>query len=192
LPLFEKADRTSMPANTSPAMPFGPASRADTNRARSLGRLAAVQALYSLAQSEASVDDVLRDFVSGRLGRVAIADHPGSGQEIYVEMPEGDAEILVDLVRCCQARGEEIGGIIAASLSAGWPVDRLEVLVRCILSAGIAELMCRPDIPPRATVSEFVDIAKAFYGGAEPGMVNAVLDRAARALDRLPATPAPT
>ncbi|MDX2223270.1 MAG: transcription antitermination factor NusB [Rhodospirillaceae bacterium] len=185
-----------MPANASPPLPsdHGPSntvSRAGINRARSAGRLAAVQALYTLAQSEATADEVLRDFVSGRLGGVAISENVDTGQETYIELPEGDAELLVDLVRCAQARGDEIGRIIAASLSAGWPAERLEVLVRCVLSAGIAELMCRPDIPPRATVSEFVDVAKAFYSGAEPGMVNAVLDRAARALDRMPAPPAP-
>lgn len=181
-----------MPANASPPAPSEQASRQRLNRARSAGRLAAVQALYTMAQSDASADDVLRDFMSGRLGGVAIAEHPDSGQEIYVALPEGDAEITVDLVRCCQARGDEIGRMIAASLSSAWPVDRLELLARCILSAGIAELMCRRDIPPRATVTEFVEITRAFYGGAEPGMVNAVLDRAARALDRMPAAPSPT
>jgi N utilization substance protein B len=72
-------------------------------------------------------------------------------------------------------------------LSSDWPAERLELTVKAILRAGISELLARADIPPRATISEFVDVAHAFYPGAEPRMVNAVLDRVARALGRLDA-----
>lgn len=152
---------------------------------RSTGRLAAVQAIYFIVQSDAVVDDVLRDFVSGRVGRAAIAENPDTGQEIYVDLAEADSGLLVDIVRCWQDRREDIERLITQSLSVGWPAERLELLAKCVLSAGTAELLSRPDVPARVTISEFVDIAKAFYAGPETGMVNAVLDRVARAIDRL-------
>jgi N utilization substance protein B len=42
--------------------------------------------------------------------------------------------------------------------------------------------MFRDDIPARAVISEYVDVARAFYDGEQPGFVNAVLDKLARSL----------
>jgi N utilization substance protein B len=155
----------------------------DRTLARRAGRLCAVQALYQILQADADTDAVLRDFMSGRQGRMTLTDD-GSG-EAAIEMPEPDSELLVDLVRCAAARADEIRAIVGGSLSSGWPLERLEPLADCVLRAGIAELLCRTDIPAKVTVSEMVEVAKAFYDGPEPGMINAVLDRAARALGRL-------
>ena len=157
--------------------------RAVTRRA---GRLCAVQALYQILQADADPDAVLRDFLSGRQGRITLMDRAGSGGgETIVDMPDPDTELIVDLVRCAIARADDIRSIISQSLSGGWSFERLEALVDCVLRAGIAELLCRTDIPAKVTVSEMVEVAKAFYDGPEPGMINAVLDRAARALGRL-------
>jgi N utilization substance protein B len=54
--------------------------------------------------------------------------------------------------------------------------------MRAILRAGAYELMFRDDIPARAVISEYVDVARAFYDGEQPGFVNAVLDKLARSL----------
>jgi N utilization substance protein B len=75
--------------------------------------------------------------------------------------------------------------MIKGALSPEWPWDRLEMIVKAILRAAVAELLARTDVPAKVTVSEFIDVAHAFYDGAEPRMVNAVIDRIARALDRL-------
>jgi N utilization substance protein B len=155
--------------------------------ARASGRLAAVQALYQLDVNDADADLVLKDFVSGRQGGIAIAEDPANAQEQFVELCAADTGLMVDLVRCVEARRIEIDAMMASSLSADWPADRLEVLLKALLRAGIAELLVRADVPPRVTISEFVDIAHAFYPGPEPRLVNAVLDRVARALGRLDA-----
>jgi N utilization substance protein B len=62
----------------------------------------------------------------------------------------------------------------------GWKVERLETVLRAILRAGAYEILARPDIPPRVTISEYVEIAHAFFGGREPGLVNGVLNRLAQ------------
>ena len=64
----------------------------------------------------------------------------------------------------------------------GWSVERLEILLRCILRLGTFELMARAQVPARVVISEHVDLADAFFSGREPGMVNGVLDRLARSL----------
>lgn len=154
-------------------------------RARSAGRLAAVQALYQLEVSDLTADAVLKDFIAGRQGGVAIVEDTASAHERFVELCEADSELLVDIVRCVEQRKLEVDAMLLGALSADWPAERLELVLKSILRAAIAELLVRADIPPRATISEFVDVAHAFYAGAEPRLVNAVLDRVARALGRL-------
>ena len=68
------------------------------------------------------------------------------------------------------------------ALSAGWPLKRVEALLRAVLRAGAFELDQRKDIPARVVVSEYVDVAHAFVDRDETGMVNAVLDTLARQL----------
>jgi len=169
------AARTASPAVSAAAM------------ARNAGRLAAVQALYQIDALDLSPDAVLKDFITGRQGGKAIVEDPDTAQETFVDLCEADSELLVDIVRCVENRDEEVGALLKGSVSGEWPAERLELTLKAILRAGIAELLVRADIPPRATISEFVDVAHAFYPGPEPRMVNAVLDRVARALGRLDA-----
>ena len=69
---------------------------------------------------------------------------------------------------------------IDAALSGGWPLKRIEALMRAILRAAFYELRSRPDVPARVVVKEYVDVAAAFFGAEESGMINAVLDALAR------------
>jgi N utilization substance protein B len=61
-------------------------------------------------------------------------------------------------------------------------LTRLETVLRAILRAGAYELTARPDVPARVAISEYLDVAHAFYAGKEPGLVNGVLDRLAHDL----------
>ncbi|MSQ87589.1 MAG: transcription antitermination factor NusB [Alphaproteobacteria bacterium] len=153
--------------------------------ARSAGRLAAVQALYQIEVSDLTSDSVLKDFISGRQGGMAIVEDPETAQEQFIELCEADSGLLVDIVRVVDVRGEEVDAMMTNSLSLDWPAARLEHTLKAILRAAIAELLVRTDIPPRVTISEFVDVAHAFYPGPEPRLVNAVLDRVARVLGRI-------
>lgn len=164
-----------------------PTISADELQARSAGRLAAVQALYQIDVLDLKPDEVLKDFISGRQGGVAIIEDPKTAQEQFVQLHEADSGLLVDIVRCIETRKGEVDAMLAGSLSADWPAERMELVLKAILRAAIAELLVRADIPPRVTISEFVDVAHAFYPGPEPKMANAVLDRVARALGRLEA-----
>jgi N utilization substance protein B len=172
-----------------PAQASGGSSSTDgkpaTAAARNAARLAAVQALYQIDVTDAMPAEVIKDFLTGRTGGILMTEDPDTAQESIVRTPELDAETLITIVRTVEKRGDDIDGMIRGALSPDWPWERLEMIVKAILRAGIAELISRTEVPAKATVSEFIDIAHAFYGGPEPRMVNAVLDKVARALGRL-------
>jgi len=140
---------------------------------RRLARLAAVQALYQLELNPGlGTEAVIREFVRDRLGREIDGELYG----------EADAELFADIVRGVRGDRERLDETLSAALSEEWPLDRLERILRLILEAGAYELMRRPDIPPRVTMSEYVGIAYAFFTGSEPGLANGVLDHLARTL----------
>lgn len=146
-------------------------------RRRSVARLLAVQALYQMEVSAttptaAAIDALIGEFVKHRLGQEIEGENYG----------EVDRALFADIVGGAASRLREIDEMIAGALSEDWPIDRLEAILRAILRAGAYELLGRPDIPPRVVISEYLDVAHAFFAGKEPAMVNGVLDRLARVL----------
>lgn len=146
--------------------------RASPGRRRSAARLAAVQALYQIDLAGIPEEGVITEFVKHRLGCEIDGDSYG----------EADATLFADIVRGAGQRRTDLDGMIGAALSREWPLERLEVILRAILRAGTYELLARPDVPARVAISEYLDIAHAFFAGKEPGLVNGVLDRLARTL----------
>ena len=143
----------------------------------SAGRLAAVQALYQIEILDASPETVVLQFLAHRSG----------GALDEGEKPvKPDAGLFVAIVRGTHARSDEIDDILRTALPETWPLERLHLLLRCVLRAGVYELLANRKAPPRVVLSEYVDLADAFFAAAERGMANAVLDRLARRL-RAPA-----
>jgi N utilization substance protein B len=139
---------------------------------QSAARLAAVQALYQAELTGAPVETVLAEFLAHRL------DEEVDG----VSLAAADRGLLEFLVRGAGTKRDELDDMLAAVLDEDWPVERLETLLRILLRVGAHELSERRETPVRAVVSEYVDLAGAFFGGKEPGLVNGVLERLARAL----------
>lgn len=160
-------------------------------RRRSAARLAAVQTLYAAALSDARIEDVLRDVLEGRLGGETLADIPDPDgvlepRETVVPLAPADTWLLSQIVRATWANRARLDESIEACLTGDWSGARMEALVRAILRAAVGELteVAGPEgIPPRVTITEYVDLAGAFYDGAEVKLVNAVLDRIARELN---------
>jgi N utilization substance protein B len=140
-------------------------------RRRSAARLAAVQALYQLELTGGAVEEVLRDFVRTRLEEI-------DGERIV----RADEQHFADLVRGVAHKSGELDDMIAGVLAESWSVDRLETILHVILRAAAYELSAHREVPPRVTISEYVDLADAFFGGKETALVNGVLDRLARGL----------
>ena len=139
---------------------------------RSAARLAAVQALYQIEMSGAAPDVVLGEFF----------DHRLQEEVDGVRLDGADRRLLRELVAGIAKEAHALDDMLSAVLEADWPVERLEILLRLVLRAGAYELSERRDVPPRVVIAEYVDLADAFFGGKEPGLVNGVLDRLARSL----------
>ena len=93
---------------------------------------------------------------------------------------EAEVDFFDDLVSGADARRTEIDALIAARLAEGWSLERLDRPMRAILRAGAYELVARPDVPVATVISEYVDVAHAFYDKRETGFVNGLLDAIAK------------
>ena len=139
-------------------------------QARSVARLAAVQALYQMEAAGAGVDAVVREFSDHRFG----GDMEGS------PLAEADEVFFGQLVRGVVKDQFAVDQAVAKHLAAGWRLDRLDATLRAILRAGAFELTERPDVPVEVAIDEYVELAKSFFEGPEPGFVNAALYAIAR------------
>ena len=146
-----------------------PASR---SRSRSAARLAAVQALYQQEMEGTALPLLLDEFHRHRLGATI--------EE--VEYIDAEVDFFDDVVKGVSARRDEIDALIGARLAAGWTLDRLDRPMRQILRAGTYELVARIDVPTASVISEYVDVARAFYAKRESGFVNGLLDAVAKAV----------
>ena len=137
---------------------------------RSAARLAAVQALYQMEVAAAPLAEVLAEFESHWIGKEVEG----------VQYNPADAAFFRDIVGGVLKDQVAVDRTLDAALAEGWPLKRVEALMRAILRAGLYELRSRADVPARAAIKEYVDVAGAFYGAEESGMINAVLDGLAR------------
>lgn len=138
--------------------------------ARAAARLGAVQALYQMDIGGSDVGETLAQFSSRASG-----DDFEDGQ--CGEADYKHLKIVVDGVVREQA---SIDPLVDGLLDKGWPLHRLDTTVRAILRAGAYELMFMDKVPARVAISEYVDVASAFFGHEESNFVNGVLDRMAR------------
>ena len=139
---------------------------------RGAARLAAVQALYQMDIAGTGLNEILAEFESHWLGREV------EGEQYL----PAEAAFFRDIVEGFVREQRRLDPLIDHALSEGWPLKRIESVLRAVLRAGAYELDRRRDVPGRAVVSEYVDVANAFVDRAETGMINAVLDQLARAL----------
>jgi N utilization substance protein B len=144
------------------------------SRSRSAARLAAVQALYQQDMEQTPIPTLLHEFHHHRLGATI--------EE--VEYEDAEVDFFDDVVSGVHARSGEIDALIARKLAKDWSLDRLDKPMRQILRAGAYELLARIDVPTASVISEYVDVAKAFYDKREASFVNGLLDAVAREVRR--------
>jgi len=139
---------------------------------RGAARLAAVQALYQMDLAATPLNEALAQFETHWIGREVEGD----------EYLPAEAAHFRDIVRGVVDDQRRLDPMIDEALSKGWPLKRIETVIRAILRAGVYELDRKRDVPARVVVTEYVDVAHAFVDREETGMVNAVLDQLARHL----------
>jgi N utilization substance protein B len=141
-------------------------------RSRSAARLAAVQALYQQEMEGTPLPKLLDEFHQHRLGKT-IED---------VTYADAEVSFFDDLVKGVDARRTDIDEAITQNLASGWTLDRLDRPMRQILRVGSYELLARIDVPTGTVISEYVDVADAFYDRREKNFVNGLLDAVAQSV----------
>ena len=138
---------------------------------RSAARLAAVQALYQMDVTGKGVNEAQAEFEAHWIGREVEGD----------QYKPAEVAFFRDVLNGVLADQGPLDRAIDKTLAEGWPLARIESVMRAVLRAGAYELKKRKDIPARVVITEYVDVAGAFFARDEAGVVNAVLDRLARA-----------
>jgi N utilization substance protein B len=139
---------------------------------RGAARLAAVQALYQMDLAGTGVNEIMTQFEKHWLG----------GEIEGVQYRPAEPAYFRDIVEGVLREQKRLDPQIDAALHRGWPLKRIETVLRAVLRAGAYELACRADVPARVVTAEYVDVAGAFVDKEETGMVNAVLDQLAHEL----------
>ena len=137
---------------------------------RSAARLAAVQALYQMEVTGKGLKEILAEFESCWIGQEVEGD----------QYKPAEIAFFRSIVAGVVENQLEIDRAVDKTLAEGWPLRRVEALLRAILRGGAFELLKRGDIPARVAIKEYVDVAGAFFDRDEAGMINAVLDALAR------------
>jgi transcription antitermination protein NusB len=136
---------------------------------RGAARLAAVQALYQMDLAGTGLNDIMAEFESHWLG----------GEVEGAQYRPAESAYFRDIVGGVVREQSKLDPQIDGALTRGWPLKRIEAVLRAVLRAGAYELAHRPDVPARVVMSEYADVAGAFVDDKETGMVNAVLDQLA-------------
>jgi N utilization substance protein B len=141
-----------------------------TANQRGAARLAAVQALYQMEVGGATLPSVVAEFEAHRLGRELEGE----------QLRPADLAFFRSLVGGVVEQQRKIDPIIHGALPPTWPLTRIDLTLRAILRCGVFELLERRDVPGRVVITEYVDVANAFFNADEPGLVNGVLDAVGR------------
>lgn len=142
------------------------------SKARAAARLAAVQALYQLDMEATPLAMLLDEFHRHRLGAEIEGDQYAEAEQAFFDA----------VVQGVAARRDEIDSLLEGKLAEGWRLDRLDKTMLQILRAGAWELLARADVPTGSAISEYVDVAHAFFEPREAKFVNGVLDAIAKAV----------
>lgn len=141
-----------------------------TGLPRSAARLGAVQALYQMDVASTDLNDIIEEFSAHRFG-----------QEVDGEQyNDADAAFFAAIISGVVEHQKEIDPLLNSHLAEGWRLPRIDSILRAILRSAAYEIVYRDDVPPKVAISEYIDVAHAFFEGEEPRVVNAVLDQIAK------------
>nr|AQQ74613.1 hypothetical protein [uncultured bacterium] len=131
-----------------------------------------MQALYQMDVAGTGLNEIFAEFESHWIGREV------EGEQYL----PAEAAFFRDIVSGVVREQRVLDPRIDEALQKSWPLKRVESVLRAVLRAGVYELEYRRDVPARVVVAEYADVAAAFAGRDETGMVNAVLDQLGRSI----------
>ncbi len=151
-------------------------------RKKSGARLAAVQAVYMAHFGELPVDEVIQDFVQGKIGRYVIEEEGLNHTEQMVEISPIDTDYFQSLVKGVHSNKESLEKSLNSYLNEKWDFDKMNGIMQALLLCAVYELTHTLDIDTKVLIQEYVDLAYAFFNKNEPKMINALLDQIAHAV----------
>ena len=138
---------------------------------KTAARLAAVQVLYQMRLNNQEAKSAVREFIDTRIGFELDGD----------KFVPADPELLTDIVMGVTKRWTDIEVILAKALADGKKGD-VETLLESILRCGIFELMEHGKTDTGVIINDYLNVTTGFYDGKEPKIVNAILDKVAKAV----------
>ncbi len=151
-------------------------------RRKSGARLAAVQATYMIAYGQLPVDEVIKDFVDGKIGRYVIEENTMTETEELIEVSPIDTAYFEGVVRGVHEKKQDLEKSLAAFLNEKWSFDHMNGTMQALLLCAVYELTNNMETDTKVLIQEYVDLAYAFFNKNEPKMVNALLDQIAHAV----------
>ena len=151
-------------------------------RQKSSARLAAVQAVYMACFSNLPVDEVIEDFITGKVGRYAIDEDVFSHTEELVELSPLDGVYFEKIVRGVFSKKEALEKSLAQYINEKYDFEKMDGTMRALLLCAAFELTNTLDVDVKVLIQEYVDLAYAFFSKNEPKMVNALLDQIAHSV----------
>ena len=124
---------------------------------RRIVREKVLQALYAYEISKEPISHVAEDVLSG------------------LKKHKNDFEFARDLLTTVVQHKNELDKFINAK-TANWQFDRIAVIDMLLLRIGICEFLYFPDIPPKVTINEAIEIAKIFSTEKSGQFINGILD----------------
>jgi len=146
---------------------------------KAAARLAAVQACYMMEYGQLPLDEVIRDFASGEIGRYVIQEDINANEEMQ-EISEMDRDYFEQILRGVQSNKEELEKSLALYLKEGWSFERMDGTMRALLLCAVYELINTTDVDVKVIIQEYVDLAYAFFTKSEPRVINALLDQVSK------------
>jgi N utilization substance protein B len=87
---------------------------------------------------------------------------------------DGALNFARDLTSALVQHREEIDKLISGKLER-WDIRRVALIDRLLIQLGVAELLYFPEIPPKATINELIEIAKDFSTKESGQFINGLL-----------------
>ncbi len=127
-------------------------------RRRTRAREIAVQFLYQLDLRGDEVLALVHDYVEGESDNKDVRD------------------FAIRLIQGSRRHQEETDSRLR-EVTRNWDISRMATLDRNVLRMAVFELLHCPDIPPKVTINEAIDIGKKFSTANSGAFINGILDR---------------
>ena len=96
--------------------------------------------------------------------------------EIFSEIiDETDREFAQELIRKVLTNIDDLDKKIASRVT-NWEMSRIALIDKLLLRIGICEILYFPDIPPKVSINESIEIAKDYSTAGSGKFINGILD----------------